>query len=73
MPRSDFEKRDGNMASKDIAESPTAELEAEPERPKQNNPLLSFLFPYLHFIQRLSVFFGVSVMFAHVSCKYMIT
>ena len=25
VPRSDFEKRDGNMASKDIAESPTAE------------------------------------------------
>ena len=24
VPRSDFEKRDGNMASKDIAESPTA-------------------------------------------------
>ena len=73
MPRSDFEKRDGNMASKDIAESPTAELEAETERPKQNKPLLSILFPYLHFIQRLSVFLGVSVMFAHVSCKYMIT
>ena len=33
VPRSDFEKRDGNMVSKDIAESPTAELEAEPERP----------------------------------------
>ena len=29
VPMSDFEKRDGNMASKDIAESPTA----EPERP----------------------------------------
>ena len=25
VPRFDFEKRDGNMASKDIAESPTAE------------------------------------------------
>ena len=25
VPRSNFEKRDGNMASKDIAESPTAE------------------------------------------------
>ena len=31
VPRSDFEKRDGNMASKDIAESPTA----EPERPRK--------------------------------------
>ena len=30
VPRSDFEKRDGNMASKDIAESPTA----SPERTK---------------------------------------
>ena len=30
VPRSDFEKRDGNMASKDIAESPTA----SPERPE---------------------------------------
>ena len=29
VPRSDFEKRDGNKASKDIAESPTA----EPKRP----------------------------------------
>ena len=33
VPRSDFEKRDGNMASKDIAESPTA----EPERPRKND------------------------------------
>ena len=31
VPRSDFEKRDGNIASKDIAESPTA----SPERPKK--------------------------------------
>ena len=31
VPRFDFEKRDGNMASKDIAESPTA----SPERPKK--------------------------------------
>ena len=29
MPRSNFGERDGNMASKDIAESPTA----SPERP----------------------------------------
>ena len=33
VPRFDFEKRDGNMASKDIAESPTA----SPERPKKMN------------------------------------
>ena len=31
VPRSDFEKRDENMASKDIAESPTA----SPERPEK--------------------------------------
>jgi hypothetical protein len=31
-----FEKRDGNMASKDIAESPTA----EPERPRKKSMML---------------------------------
>ena len=32
VPRSNFGGRDGNMASKDIAESPTA----SPERPKES-------------------------------------
>ena len=33
VPRSNFGERDGNIASKDIAESPTA----SPERPKKDN------------------------------------
>ena len=33
VPRSYFGERDGNIASKDIAESPTA----SPERPKKDN------------------------------------
>ena len=34
VPRSDFEKRDGNMASKDIAESPTRS--GTPKKETQN-------------------------------------
>ena len=33
VPRSNFGERDGNIASKDIAESPTA----SPERPEKDN------------------------------------
>ena len=33
VPKSNFGERDGNIASKDIAESPTA----SPERPKKDN------------------------------------
>ena len=54
VPRSDFEKRDGNMASKDIAESPTAELEAEPERPEKvhSSEFRSIFLTNLFFIQK---------------------
>ena len=40
--RRKLERRRKLKASKDIAESPTAELEAEPERPKQNFRILEF-------------------------------
>ena len=54
VPRSDFEKRDGNMASKDIAENPTAELEAEPERPEKvhSSEFRSIFLINLFFIQK---------------------
>ena len=39
-------KRDSVGVSKDIAESPTAELEAEPERPKKEDYKLTRLQDY---------------------------